>query len=302
MDLSTLSYFIEICEAKNISKAADALFLTRQTLSQAVRSMERELGATLIERKHTGIELTEEGECLFSHARELVSAWQRAVDEIGAIHRMRQVTLRAGFGLMSFHLWDVGHSRAFMETHPHASVEISTMPPDQLWDALEAKHLDVIVTNSVQSEEARYHYTLLRSMQTYIMLSEEDPLAAKASLSIQDLEGKTIFLTPGSTMVAKGLECFAKKMDVRVRFKYCLSEDFVALCRILEKYQGVSLGSAFFVDYVKGMVLLKLEEPKEEGAHYPRRDIYAVTLSERAADSTMEAYIRYLKKSHNVRQ
>lgn len=52
MELRVLRYFFAVCEAKNISKAAEALHISHPWLSRQLKNLEAELGVTLFYRGH----------------------------------------------------------------------------------------------------------------------------------------------------------------------------------------------------------------------------------------------------------
>lgn len=71
MDIRHLRYFIAISEERSLSAASVRLGVAQPSLSQHVIKLEEELGVTLIVRSPRGILLTEEGQLLVRHAREI---------------------------------------------------------------------------------------------------------------------------------------------------------------------------------------------------------------------------------------
>jgi DNA-binding transcriptional LysR family regulator len=70
--LQQLKGFCAVVETGSVSKAADRLRLTQPTVSLQVQSLERDLRASLFERRGPKIEITFEGELLYELARPLV--------------------------------------------------------------------------------------------------------------------------------------------------------------------------------------------------------------------------------------
>jgi LysR family nitrogen assimilation transcriptional regulator len=71
MDIRHLRYFIAISEERSLSAASQRLGVAQPSLSQHVIKLEEELGVTLMVRSPRGILLTEEGQLLVRHAREI---------------------------------------------------------------------------------------------------------------------------------------------------------------------------------------------------------------------------------------
>lgn len=58
MNLSQLNYFKKLAEVLHYTRAAQELFITQPTLSGAISSLEKELGAPLFERNGRSVLLT----------------------------------------------------------------------------------------------------------------------------------------------------------------------------------------------------------------------------------------------------
>ena len=61
MELQQIRYILAIAEEKNITKAAEKLFVSQSALSQQLLKLEQELGTPLFERSGRILELTEAG-------------------------------------------------------------------------------------------------------------------------------------------------------------------------------------------------------------------------------------------------
>ena len=74
IDSHHLLVFCAVCKAGSITKAADALCLTRTALSHELKSLEIDLGCRLFHRHQKSIEITEAGARLLPKALEILSA------------------------------------------------------------------------------------------------------------------------------------------------------------------------------------------------------------------------------------
>ena len=72
MTLQQLKYLVTVAECKNITQAAEKLFITQPSLSAAIHSLEEEMGVTAFVRTNKGVTVTREGEELLSFARNLL--------------------------------------------------------------------------------------------------------------------------------------------------------------------------------------------------------------------------------------
>ena len=72
MDTKVLEYLITIAEEKNISRAADLLYLTQPVLSRHVKNVEQELGTKLFRRMEGEMRLTDAGRIYINQARAIL--------------------------------------------------------------------------------------------------------------------------------------------------------------------------------------------------------------------------------------
>ena len=89
-------YFYALCATRNITKAAESLYLSRQGLSRSMRGLERAVGATLFARGKHGVELTRAGQALLRHLQEEDRAWEACLDGIRALEGDGCETVRVG--------------------------------------------------------------------------------------------------------------------------------------------------------------------------------------------------------------
>ncbi|MBD3678802.1 MAG: LysR family transcriptional regulator [Rhodobacteraceae bacterium] len=82
MDVKQLRYFIAIAEEGSLSAAAQRVNVAQPSLSQHVISLGRDLGVKLLERSPRGVSLIQSGEVLLSHAREIVTSLETAVESV----------------------------------------------------------------------------------------------------------------------------------------------------------------------------------------------------------------------------
>ena len=57
MTLQQLKYFVTVAECKNITSAAEKLFISQPSLSAAIHNFEKEMGVTAFARTNKGIKI-----------------------------------------------------------------------------------------------------------------------------------------------------------------------------------------------------------------------------------------------------
>lgn len=72
MTLQQLLYFVTAVECGNITAAAEKLYISQPSLSNAIHNLEKEMGIVAFSRSNKGVVLTHEGEDLLSFSRNLL--------------------------------------------------------------------------------------------------------------------------------------------------------------------------------------------------------------------------------------
>jgi DNA-binding transcriptional LysR family regulator len=117
MNLRQLEYFVAIAEEGSFTRAADRLLVAQPSLSQQMKSLERELGGKLLERLPQGVRLTAAGKALMpdarlalTHAAQAARSARNAFGLEGGELEVATVTSLA-FGVLppAFELWRARH-------------------------------------------------------------------------------------------------------------------------------------------------------------------------------------------------
>ena len=69
MTFEQLSYAVAVAQEKNISKAAERLFISQSALTKSLNRLEEELGIKIFDRNVVPVRLTFAGECYIEKAK-----------------------------------------------------------------------------------------------------------------------------------------------------------------------------------------------------------------------------------------
>lgn len=94
IDTARFQAFLAVAEHGSFTAAAVALNISQPAVSQHVAKLEREVGATLLERSARRVALTPAGEVLLHHARRLLTGLDDARRELAAVARSDSGRLR----------------------------------------------------------------------------------------------------------------------------------------------------------------------------------------------------------------
>ena len=98
MNYRHLQYFAKVVQHGSIKRAAEQLDVSQPTVSAAVRKLETEFGATLLDRRREGSVPTVYGRYLYDTATTMKNVVQTAHDRIASLQDPSRGTLRVGTG------------------------------------------------------------------------------------------------------------------------------------------------------------------------------------------------------------
>src|SRR6059036_1260664 len=143
LDVRRMRVLREVAAQRSFSAAAQKLGYTQSAVSQQVAALEREAGATLIERNPRGIRLTDAGEALVRHADKILARLAEAEAELEAIAGLRGGRLRlssfptAGATLVPRAIAE------FNKRHPAVELSLTEAEPDESLMRLKGGDLDL---------------------------------------------------------------------------------------------------------------------------------------------------------------
>lgn len=144
MNFQNLKYFLAVAEELNITRAAERLYISQQSLSNHISNMERELEVKLFTRSPK-LSLTYAGGLLVETATQILDLHSQYLTKVGDINRHYSGVLRVG----------VSHTCGlallpellprFREEFPQVEFSLYEGNSTQLEDALAHGRVDVII-------------------------------------------------------------------------------------------------------------------------------------------------------------
>ncbi|MCB1908849.1 MAG: LysR family transcriptional regulator [Rhodocyclaceae bacterium] len=134
-------YLIALAREKHFGRAAAACHVSASTLSAAIRDIESELGVTLVERGQQFGGLTAEGHCVLAYAQRLADGATGLRQRLAALRD--QLEGRLVLGVIPTALTAVSAlSAAFARRHPLVSIEVRSLPTDEIRGRLARFEID----------------------------------------------------------------------------------------------------------------------------------------------------------------
>ena len=191
MDIRQLKYFITVAEEQNIGRAAVRLHVSQPPLTRQIKALEEELGVLLFIRTHWGVKLTQAGESLLEHARNI-----RAHVDLA-----REYAQRAGNGQIG--RIDVGMYgsamlnivpqilNSFVASHPDVKVVLHTLRKGPQIEALHQGRI-LIAFERYIPESQGLQIELVGKEPLRVALNKRNPLADQPFIHVDQLRSELI--------------------------------------------------------------------------------------------------------------
>lgn len=193
MDIHQLRVFRAAALNEGFTRASEDLYMSQSTVSQHIKHLEEELGCKLFLRVGKRVVLNAAGSLLLEYSErifhELKNA-EMAVRELGAVKR-GVIRVGTGASTLTYHLPRVlaGYTREFR----NIELIIVTGTTEFLIQELKSDRLDMAIVMSNLPYPGMKVVPLVRE-ELVIAVGGDSPLAQKATLSKEDLEGLPFIL------------------------------------------------------------------------------------------------------------
>lgn len=197
MNSKHVEYIIAAVQYGSITSAAKALFISQQAMSQAIRTIEEELGVKIFQRSADGVQLTEAGNRLypiFYSFYEECRSFQDKLDQ--QIKNMNQTLI--------IRLRDDCIANCFpQELLSSASVHIQLELDPKLNSVTPRENgketISTIIYDVLSCRGTSYKFIPVQRENIYVVMHKEHLLAGKEMLSIKDILNENILLPSTDT-------------------------------------------------------------------------------------------------------
>jgi DNA-binding transcriptional LysR family regulator len=194
--LQQLRGFCAVVESNSVSKAAARLNLTQPTVSLQVQALERELRATLFERRGPKLELTPEGEVLFELARPLVeglSALDRDFEARRNNVERGHLSIAAGESTIQYVLPST--VQKFAARHPGISLALNNVTGMDGLQQLRERRVDFCV-GPLLDTPPDLEFEPIVSFDPVLITASGHPLSKHRNVTLKQISQHPLILPP----------------------------------------------------------------------------------------------------------
>lgn len=196
MTINQIECFVEAAKCLNFTKAAENLYMSQQTMSRQIRSLERELGIQVFRRKNVGVELTEAGSILFHSWEPMIESYYSSIDKAKDLYFNDVTQMRVGVSDLGEYVGNVMQALLqYNEEYPELDIEYEIDSFPAMLEKLENNKLHLLVTyraETTRNPQLNCVPVPNTQYEVGIILSRNHALAGKEHIGIEDIQNEVI--------------------------------------------------------------------------------------------------------------
>ena len=192
MEITQLEFFLKVVEEGSFSKAAERVYRTQPAVSLAIRRLEEEVGAPLLDRSQKTPALTDVGRVVHDYARRIIALRDQAREAVAEVRALKRGRVRIGANESTSLYLLPDLILRFRERHPNVLVELFRHPSQQLPRGVIDRTLDFALM-AFEPKDSGLESFPVHKDELVLVMSPNHRLAARESVSIEEL-GEEPFL------------------------------------------------------------------------------------------------------------
>ena len=193
MDIRIMEYYLAIVREQTILGAAEALHVSQPALSRQMRELEERLGVKLFERGNRRITLTEEGMIFRRRCEEIVRLVHQTEREVSEAKNKISGEIYIGAGESHIFHYISKTAASITSQYPGIRIHIVSGDTRDLIEDLSNGLIDFALIFS-DFDRTSYNYISLPAEDTIgVLMRNDDPLAEKEVLTVDDIKDLPIF-------------------------------------------------------------------------------------------------------------
>ncbi|MBQ8429276.1 MAG: LysR family transcriptional regulator [Clostridia bacterium] len=219
VNLELYRVFYTVAKCGSLTRAAEELYISQPAVSQSIKQLENQLGVSLFDRRHRGMELSAQGgKIIFDEVEKALELLRAAENRLAEIQSSAVGTIRIGASDTIFEYFLADKIVDFHERFPAVKIELmADFTPDTI-EKLKANRCDVAFVNLpiAVDEELELEGNCMRLNDIFIAGEKYKELSGKP-VSLSELKKYPLILMDKNTVARRSLDNFLSTVGVKLQ-------------------------------------------------------------------------------------
>lgn len=265
MNLSHLYYFRTLADVQHYTRAAEKLFITQPTLSNAVSQLEKELGIPLFEKDGRNVRLTKQGREFNTYISQALDLVDKAID----VAHEQAGAPSGSFDLGVIYTIQADYLprllRGFRAKYGQ-NIKINTFQglTESLVDDLVAGRYDVVFGSQIR-ERDDLGYIPVVSQRLVALVHDYSPFATRENVSFEELSHAKVYTYPTSTALGREVDEAVREHVPNITV-YGTAEDEITLGSMVDSDSsavGIALETLGILPFTRLKVVPIIDVPDD---------------------------------------
>jgi DNA-binding transcriptional LysR family regulator len=225
--------FYYTAKCGSVTKAAAELNISQPAVSQALKQLEQSLDTELFYRASKGMQLTAEGELLFSYVKNGYEQIEMGVQKVRQMQNMELGEIRIGASDMTLQFYLLPFLEKFHEQYPAIKVYVTNAPTPGTLESLRENRIDFAVVSSPFPEMKDAEVIPVREIEDVFVAGRRFISYKNKTLDFKDLERLPLICLEGNTSTRRYVDDFLSRNGVSIQpeFELATSDMIVQFVR-----------------------------------------------------------------------
>lgn len=193
MEIRQLEYFLSVSQSGSFTRAAERLYVSQPAVTNAIRSLEEELGILLFDRNQKLATLTAEGKIFAAHVEKVMHGISQTIEEIDAMKNLSGGVLTLGLTPLGGIPIVAACIRSFREKYPEIQWHFIEADTDELCLDLIEDKLDIAIL-SEKAASSSLEYLAFPAQELAVVSSRQHRFRRQNSVVLMDLVNEPLIL------------------------------------------------------------------------------------------------------------
>lgn len=216
MDINLEYYkiFYYVAITGSITSAAETLSISQPAVSQAVKNLERSLGAPVFIRTPKGVRLTDEGEVLFSYIKRGYEYMLQGEKRFKDMMNLEKGEICIGASDMTLRFYLLSYLERFHKDHPNIKIRVTNAPTPETIRHMRDGKIDFGVVSTPVQECGDLKIKGVRYIEDVFVAGDRFRDLEGKQLHYQELMKYPVVSLEGNTSTRKYVDDFLKEKNV----------------------------------------------------------------------------------------
>ena len=186
MDIQKLKYFYTTARLEHVTRSSEVLHISQPSLTQAIHSLESELGVPLFQRKGRKVELTEFGVYLKQRLDVLIPEFDHLAIEMEELKQ--SVTKKIKLNILAASSFVINAIMEYKKENPEAIFDFEQNETKNNCDIL-------ITTNGLKNDsEKKYLHRCVKKEKIYLAVPKDSSYAKASSVELSAVRDESFIM------------------------------------------------------------------------------------------------------------